>query len=302
MATASTINRLNTVEAYMKWVSYRVPAAQMKELHAFLKTKGISPSSTFPKMTAENNKVCYEKNNCMIFTNASVTLNGVEFKAIDKYKPFPQVISDICTKIGCNETVANLSLIPRAHAGSKGTSVLMGLIGGALIGGLAAPHMGGTKKRGAIAGGVLGAIGAYILESQNKQPCTSGCKTSCDNNQYYITPYQPAQPFYDQQAPPYSLPPDVHYQAYNQYPPPCSGNTGGGQTDLDYALNNPPQTVYCNNACTAPAPFDPNFNYSPGVPIQGQPPYPQNPYGQPASIVEKEKENNARKAASEEKK
>lgn len=291
MATANTVNRLKTVEAFTKWMSYKLSDQELKDLKKFLQANGLKPSMKFPKMTAENNKVCFEKNDCMVYSDDSVSKDGVVFRV--ENKPFGKLLGDICSKISCGGKVANMSLIPEAHAGFGGLwGPLIGATAGYLIAGP------GYKAIGAVAGAAIGWVGSQFLREENRYACGGNCNVSCKNDNYYIEPRGNYNGYLDQQRPPYEIRRDVHYRSYSQYQTPCSyEGEHNGVTDLQYALNNPPVQQFCGNQCAVSQQYDPNYRYSPGEAIPGQP----NPNYAPAVITDKDQVPTGRKAASEEK-
>lgn len=277
VATANQINRLKTVGNYTKWIANRVPKDQMSAYTAFLKSKGLKPSTTFPKMTADGPKACFDKAHCITYAGDSASVNGVNFK-VEK-KPYGKLMNDICAKIGCaSAKSAQLSLIPEAHAFlnmNKTTTSLLGIALGGAIGYFAGDRM-GNPALGMVAGAGLGGLAGYFLGSEDKAVCNGNCQVSCNNDQYYMTPTpQPSQPYYGQQNPPYHMNQQAMYHQYGQNPPPCQyqGQPTNGQTDLQMALNQPPQQSYCpNTGCNQYQPYTPGQPYNPGGDqFQGQP-------------------------------
>lgn len=275
-ATANQFNRLKTVGNYTTWIAKRVPKDQMSGFKAFLNSKGLKPSTAFPKMTAQNEKACFDKDHCLVYSSDSVSYNGVAFK-IEK-KPFAKVMSDICAKIGCETKTAGLTLIPEAHAFggmSKTMTTMLGLGLGAAVGYFAADSLGIEKSTGLLGGAMLGGLGGYLLGSDDKAKCNGNCNVSCQDNNYYYQQPVPAQPLggYNQGVPQYQVSHQSYYHQYGQYPPPCSYDQNypsNGPTDLQVALRNPPQQQYCpNTGCQQPPPYQPgqyNYQQQPGNP------------------------------------
>ncbi len=273
-ATANTFNRLKTVGNYTKWIANRVPPDQMKDFKAYLKEKGLKPTTKFPKMTAKNETACFQGTEyCMVFSDDSVSINGASFTV--ERKPFRQVVEGVCSKIGCDKKTAMLTLIPEAHAALDQSGwTLLGIGAGALIGNLAAESLGTTKTKGTIAGALLGGIGAYVLSDENKHACGRKCDVqwSPGQCQYQITPQPQPVPtnYYGQQQPPYYMPPQVYHQTYGQPYPPCDRQPSyyrPGATDLQIALNTPQYPTYCNSQCsgtTLPGYVPPDYTTIPG--------------------------------------
>lgn len=264
MATANTYNRIKTVGAYTEWVSKRVPPDQMKDFKAFLKQQGLKPSTKFPKMTAENDKACFDKDHCLTYTDDTVTINGATFKVEDK--PFAKVVSDVCEKIGCTQKTANFSIIPQANAKLDQTTwTLLGLSAGGALGYFAAPSLGIKRSTGLLAGAIVGGLGAYLLSDEERAACGGGCTTTCSGQHCYMQP-QPRPnpyPYFGQQQPPYHLPRQVHYRAYASYQPPCNNNTlpTYRETELQAEMRRRQSApIYCNNVtapCTQAPPYTP---------------------------------------------
>lgn len=281
-ATANTFNRLKTFGNYTKWIANRVPKDQMKDFNAFLKEKGIKPTTKIPKFTAENEKACIDKVHCFVFTADTMSLNGNAFKVQEK--PFRQVVEDICNKIGCDTKAAKMSFIQEAHALGQFEWTLLGALGGGLVGNLAAEPLGVDRTKSTVVGALLGGVAAYALSDENKAVCAGNCQVTCNqNNQYYIQPRQPvAQPYnyYGQPQPPYYVPPQVYHQTYSQQPPPCYSQDRQqyyrrGPTDLEIALNTPHRPTYCNTTCGQPVPYQP---------VQQQAYYQDPRYNAPADV------------------
>lgn len=266
MATANQMNRLKTVGNYTTWIANRVPKDQMSAFKAFLKAKGLNASTPFPKMTADKEKACFDKTHCLSYAGESVSINGVNFK-VEK-KTFGKVVTDLCAKIGCETKTAQLTLIPEAHAMSQTMTTLLGLVGGGALGYFAADALGIKKSTGLLGGSIVGGLAGYFLGSEDKAVCNGNCSTSCNNDQYSFTPSQPSGPYYGQQSPPYTINNQSYYHQYGQYPPPCQyqGGPTPGATDLQIALNSPPQQNYCQQSgCQQLPPYQPgNYQYSPG--------------------------------------
>lgn len=271
-ATTNVFNRMKTMGNYTKWIANRVPPDQMKDFKAYLKENGIAASAKFPTMKAKQNSVCFTgTKDCLIFSDDSVTFGEATFKV--EQKPFRKVVEDACEKIGCSTKTASYSLIPKAHAASRGGKIFWGMVVGAAVGSLAADSLGVSKGKAAGVGAVMGGLGTFILTEEQKHGCGGNCQVAWQPEQcrYQITPPSPVPPMYGQQPapvemfgqqqPPYYMPPQVYHQTYGQQHPPCNSNPN--PTDLQLALNTPQAPVYCNNTCGQLPPYQP--------PMYGQP-------------------------------
>lgn len=288
IATANTINRLKTVDGYTQWIALKLPPNHVKDVQSYFKKHGLKPSDKIPRAMSDGNKVCLDKTDCFTYSDTTVSYNGVAFRVEDK--PFPKVLSDVCAKIGCSSATAQMDFIPKAHARNR--SPWIGALLGAAVGWFAADQLGGSSTRGAIAGALIGGLATHYAGSENRHACSGNCSVACSGGQYGIQPYQPVTPpgYLNQPNTPYYVPPAFYNTAYGQSPQPCSAGSAGA-TDLQIALNTPPQPTYCTSQCVAPQPYSPIVN--PGAP---------GPQYQPAVVSEKAKKESGRKAASEPKK
>ncbi|MCB0379503.1 MAG: hypothetical protein KDD33_13510 [Bdellovibrionales bacterium] len=134
-AAANSLNQLNSVGDYLKWIEAFVPEKQVDAVRAYTRSLGISEADKFPQYSVSGNRMYYGQNYIQ-FNEDSIVVNGHRFEASNK--PLPEIMQEICGKIGCKNKSRRVSLleimfIEEAHA--LAPVALFGI--GAAVGGLA---------------------------------------------------------------------------------------------------------------------------------------------------------------------
>jgi hypothetical protein len=213
IATANTVNRLATVDGFLKWIKFRVSDAELANVEKHLLTLGLKKTDKFPKLKAEGAKVYFGKSDFMVYSKDSIRINGKVFRQSEK--SFDLVVQDIVAGLTKIETAWYSDLLfPQAQAAfSKGAKYgLIGLVAGAALGAFLSPN---DRTQGAVLGGALGGLtgvlaGNYLGQETYDYFGDNG-QVTCNGSNYQLQPVQNVQ---YQQNPGYN-PQPVGYQPSN---------------------------------------------------------------------------------------
>ena len=251
-SVASVINEIQTMDNYTRWLSQSMSTEQMEKFKQFVKSHGINGSEKFPKMHFDKNKAYFDKQNYVQFNSGYVTINGHNFKPINK--PFVEVVEEVCKKLGCEQATAEFSIFPKAHAGAFKNTMIGALLGG-LGGGLFCNFTQTcSSQNGAMTGALGGGLLGLFMSGHNRQTCSGNCTVSCNSQNYGIQAPQGTYAVTPMQA---------QTQNYWGAPQPCDQNPGYQncmQTDLNRDLYGPTPST-CNN---------PSYPTAPTYPYPGQ--------------------------------
>lgn len=220
VATADTVNRMHTVGGFLKWISFRVPKAEIAKTEAYLKSIGVGPEQKIPTLKVEGSKVYFSKNDFMAYGKKSVLINGKQF--FQQKAAFDQVVKGIFTDLTQKKDVAWYDFIlPEANA-SISTGAAIGIGVGALLAGGALGYFAGKSFNDNSSGytsygqanyspapsyGYAGIGGLYAGQYAYNNYYTPSMNISCTpQQQYLVTNVGASTNGLPTSLPPYSAP------------------------------------------------------------------------------------------------
>ncbi len=224
IAMANTINRMGTVDNYLKWLGKRLPAKDIESLKQEMSLYGITPDLKFPKMSYKDDKVFFDKKSTLVI-GKEITVGGKRFSV--QQRSIRDTFADICVQIKCVKVPgksAAFSIFPKADAsygndynGNNGGGLFgnfnwgNALLGAVAGGALTCLFSGGINNnnnnngyysnnsncqqnwwKGALVGGGIGGF----INTENNYSCGGNCNVTCNGDDYYMSNY--SQPYYDQ--------------------------------------------------------------------------------------------------------
>lgn len=208
IATVNTVNRLETVGKFLKWIELQSPnKEEVKRVEKYLLTLGLTKNHKFPKLQAEGANVMADKEVLMTYAANHITVNG------RVYRPgkasFEQVVKQVVASANSKKTAwYSILLLPEANALSFGAkSGLIGMLAGGALGALLGPSMGFDRTEAALGGAALGTLGGLAFAYMRDETASyygNGGQVTCNQQNYQINNGQGHyfnQPGQNQQVP-----------------------------------------------------------------------------------------------------
>lgn len=249
IATANTINRLGTVENYLKWISTRASDSEVARLEKYLAKMGVRKNQKFPRLKAIGAKVYFSSSEYMTYAPGEIVIEGKRFQ--QQTKSLDEVVQNIVEKLQKPRTAWYSLIVPEAHAMSSAlSSALIGLVAGGALGYFAGPSLGTTKTEGALTGALFGSIaglGVNYLGTESNYYLGNNGQVVCNGNSYYINNGNGS--YFNNTSSNQQIPPGVVMRAYNGSRPCNVTNAAYTQANLQnwnqrYLVSNTTQTQH----------------------------------------------------------